>query len=343
MRKSAILSLGACLALVVAVPSQAAAPGPVVVIDSVPAGFDFWQTLGSGATQYSFDRDPLPAGFFCPGSKAFTGTIRFEGVPLASDPPGILGTTDTILERLDEAVFNQDGLAQSRVVMRALQLRGIDPVKTPCGTWTATAGLTGDQPVSHMTFRRTSKRGGEFDADLRIKVEVLFTNARSGETRRITRLVHLPTTTSTAFTCQARPTSTTTTTGATRVYLVGQATAGSTSPSPSPSPSPQPIDMDPNGCIVGTKCETTDHNGNGRLDCMYVYSWHDPLASGNEAHFTTPPCELGYRQFCDDDEVEQAFEAQLQELHRLGYIDVSPGEALNEQKKSAAERTRGKN
>ena len=335
MRKSAIMFVGVCLALVVALPSQAAAPGPLVAIDSVPAGFDFWQTLGSGATQYGFQSDPLPAGFFCRNSKAFTGTIRFEGVPLASDPPGILGTTDTILERLDEAVFNQDGLAQSRVVIRALQLRGIDPVKTSCGTWRATAGLAGDQPISHMTFRRTSAFGGEFDADLRIKVNVVFTNVRSGETRRITRLVHLPTTTATAIACQARPT-TTTTTSPTRVHLVDQAVSATPI-------SATTIDIDPAGCIVGKKCEDRDYNGNGVRDCMYVYSWHDPLASGNEAHFTTPPCELGYEQFCDDDDVDQAFEAQLQELHRLGYIDVSPEEALREQKKSVAERLRGKN
>ena len=337
MRKSAILLLGVCLALVVAVPSQAAAPGPVTAIDSVPAGFDFWQTLGSGATQYSFQNDPLPAGFFCRGSKAFTGTISFEGVPLASDPPGILGTTDTILERLDEAVFNQDGLAQSRVVIRALQLRGIDQVTTSCGAWTAAAGLAGDQPVSHMTFRRTSKLGGEFDADLRIKVNVVFTNVRSGETRQITRLVHLPTSTATAFTCQARPTTVNTVSPA-RVHLVDQSTAIGVSPAPSPTP----IDIDVNGCIVGRQCETVDHNGNGRLDCMYVYSWHDPLASGNEAHFTHTPCQLGYRQFCTVD-ADPNFEAQLEELHNLGYIDVSPAEALREQKKGVAERLRGKN
>ena len=53
-------------------------------------GVDVWETA-TGFTWSSFGEDPIPAGFFCPGSKPFTGMINLHGKPLATQPEGRLG------------------------------------------------------------------------------------------------------------------------------------------------------------------------------------------------------------------------------------------------------------
>jgi hypothetical protein len=172
MRRSGLV-LVLCTLLVMAALPAAAGQKP---IDRVPAGLDYWQTLSFGATAYSFAREPLPAGFFCAGSPAFTGEVLFEGVPLKTEPAGILGTTDTVIERLDDAVFNARGEATSRLRARALDLRATEPVKTACGSFKVTAGLAEDQPVTSITFHRQNKFGGIFNADLHLRVRIDFTN-----------------------------------------------------------------------------------------------------------------------------------------------------------------------
>src|SRR5215813_1469566 len=73
----------------------------------IAPGIDNWQTLGGGATRYNFGEQPIPADFFCVGSEPFRGSVEFEGVPLRTEPADALGTTDTVVERLDTAVFNK--------------------------------------------------------------------------------------------------------------------------------------------------------------------------------------------------------------------------------------------
>jgi len=80
----------------------------------IPAGLDTWQTIGGGATQMTFADEPIPTDFFCDGSAAFSGRINFEGVPLATDPPGLFGRTDTIVQRIDDVVL-EDGMGHSRL------------------------------------------------------------------------------------------------------------------------------------------------------------------------------------------------------------------------------------
>jgi hypothetical protein len=308
------VALGAGLALLLAaLPALAGTP-----IDRVPAGFDYWQTLGSGATAYSFANDPLPAGFFCAGSKAFTGILQFEGVPLASEPAGILGTTDTIIERLTDAVFDDEGVATTQIRARALSLAAKGGIRTSCGLWRATAKLADDQPVTSMRFTRTWSNGGVFDADLWLKVRLTFTRISDQAKREATRVIHMPTTTATPYTCWAR--TTTVSTGAQSVSLDSSNEA-------STSASSDTVDLDPNGCIVGREC-----NPNNPSQCMYVYSWHSPAQ--DERHFTHTPCQLGYRQFCNSDvdaTVNESYRAQLEELRRLGYIDVPADVALRRQ------------
>src|SRR5262249_403900 len=145
-------------------------------IDRVPAGLDYWQTLSSGATAYSFASNPIPAGFFCAGSAAFTGDVSFEGVPVQTNPPPILGTTDTGIDALDDAVFDAQGNARTRIRGRSLNLVSTEPLKSSCGLFKVTANLDANQPDSPMVFHRTFLYGGTFDAQLKLRVDINFTN-----------------------------------------------------------------------------------------------------------------------------------------------------------------------
>ena len=194
MKRSRGLIFCTLLLVIAAIPAMAERP-----IDRVPAGVDYRQTLSSGATAYDFSTNPIPAGFFCAGSAPFKGRVNFEGVPLHTEPAGILGTTDTIIERLSDAVFDDNGTARTLIRGRALNLRGTDTLKTSCGGFKVTANLTDNQPTSPMVFHSEHKYGGTFDAQLRLRVQVNFTNVRTGKKFSLTRDVYLPTVNNTPF------------------------------------------------------------------------------------------------------------------------------------------------
>lgn len=138
-------------------------------------GIDLWSTTSDGTTFADFAKNPIPAGFFCFKSEPFTGRIGFKGVPVATNVLGGLGATDTIVQRLDDAVFNKKGVAQTRLQVRALSLESIAPVKTACGEFIARASLDGEQPVTRMRIIRESPAGGRFLAPLSLNVRISFT------------------------------------------------------------------------------------------------------------------------------------------------------------------------
>jgi len=154
----------------------------------IPAGFDTWETLGGGLTYMSFEEEPIPADFFCEGCAAFTGRISIDGVPLATDPPGLFGRTDTIIERLDEAVFEGD-TAFSRIRVKAMHLIADQPLYNPGGAWDITVGLTPDQPVTTVDYTKKNANSGVFNAELVLNVRLTFTN-QDGDVRSIDRTVH---------------------------------------------------------------------------------------------------------------------------------------------------------
>jgi hypothetical protein len=137
-------------------------------------GIDVWMTPGDGSTFVDFAKKPIPAGFFCSGSAPFTGKVAFRGEPIVTGNPGVLGTTDTIVQRLDDAVFNKKGVARTRVQFRALSLKSLAPIETECGKFTVTATLDGVQPITRMVITRENKAGGRFTAPLALNVKVRF-------------------------------------------------------------------------------------------------------------------------------------------------------------------------
>jgi hypothetical protein len=149
----------------------------------IQRGIDAFTTLGDGKTFFDFSHSPIPAGFFCKGSKAFTGRVAFKGLPLAVNPPGQLGKVDTIVERLDDAAFDDKGIAVTRVQFRALSLVSIAPIKTACGAFHIYVSLDGKQRVTTMNILRTQEGGGSFVAPIAVDARVTFIPVKPARNR----------------------------------------------------------------------------------------------------------------------------------------------------------------
>lgn len=137
-------------------------------------GIDTFTTTQDGTTFYDFAHNPIPAGFFCEGSKAFTGRIAFKGLPLSTGTPGQLRGRDTVIERLDDAVFNAKGVAYTRIRFRALSMVSIAPVRTGCGAYHVYVSLADRQRVTKMRIARTHENGGTFSAPLAVNARMTF-------------------------------------------------------------------------------------------------------------------------------------------------------------------------
>src|SRR5262245_34028772 len=172
MKKLSVVSIIALLALA-ALPAAAA---DRVIYN----GVDLWNTPGSGGTFADFSRNPIPAGFFCEKSDSFSGRIVFRGVPVATGTPGTLGKTDTIMQRLDDAVFNKNGVAVTRVQIRAMSFESVAPLATACGPFNVKVTLDGEQPITRMRIFSD----GRFLAPISVNVKIGFTPVQ-GSAREI--------------------------------------------------------------------------------------------------------------------------------------------------------------
>ena len=154
---------------------------PMFAADRViQSGIDPWRTPGNGKTFVDFSQNPIPAGFFCAKSAPFTGRVIFRGIPIVTGEPGALGKTDTIVQRLDDAVFDKNGVATTRVQMRALHLVSVEPIKTACGAYNVEVRLNGEQPITSMRIVRDNDQGGRFFTPLAVNSKLVFTPVRGG-------------------------------------------------------------------------------------------------------------------------------------------------------------------
>lgn len=178
-----------CIAalLLVALPSFAADR-------SIQSGVDLWRTPADGKTFIDFKNEPIPAGFFCFKSEPFAGRIIFAGVPIVTSEAGVLGETDTIVQRLDEAVFNGKGVARTRVQVRALHFASTKPIETACGAFNVEVRLNGQQPVTSMKIVRQNRHGGRFFAPIAVNGKLVFTpvGQRAKEILELPRNVRFP-------------------------------------------------------------------------------------------------------------------------------------------------------
>jgi hypothetical protein len=147
---------------------------PLSADSVVQRGADVFTTIGDGKTFYDFSQNPIPAGFFCERSKVFTGRVAFKGLPLATRTPGGLWGADTVIERLDNATFDAQGVGVTRLQFRALSLVSTAPIKTACGAYHVYVSLAGKQRVTTMKILRTQEGGGSFIAPLAVDVRMTF-------------------------------------------------------------------------------------------------------------------------------------------------------------------------
>ncbi|HEV8579521.1 MAG TPA: hypothetical protein VGX68_10615 [Thermoanaerobaculia bacterium] len=142
-------------------------------------GVDTFTTTASGKTFFDFADTPIPAGFFCKGAAPFTGRMTFRGLPLETGAPGQLHGADTVVERLDDAVFNAGGTAATRIQIRAMSLVSLSPIKTDCGAYHVYVSLVGQQQETTMRIFRTEENGGNFVAPLAVKARLTFIPVRA--------------------------------------------------------------------------------------------------------------------------------------------------------------------
>ncbi|HWR83574.1 MAG TPA: hypothetical protein VN285_09740 [Candidatus Deferrimicrobium sp.] len=149
----------------------------------IPPGPDLWTTPGGGSTSIRYFNDtPIPADFFGPGSDPFTGTICFAGVPLSTTPPGALGPTDVIVERLSAASVPTIGSSDVvPIEIIALSLVSCSPitvtyVSNPPEIWEVLACLSAATPqqIGSMTITKHCPEGGSFTASLPVTPQLIF-------------------------------------------------------------------------------------------------------------------------------------------------------------------------
>jgi hypothetical protein len=100
-----------------------------------------------------------------------------------------MGRTDTIIERLDDAAFDANGVAVTRIQFRALSMVSIAPIKTACGSFHAYVTLAGKQRATTMTIYRTEEGGGHFIAPLSVNARITFIPVKPSRTKSTRPLV----------------------------------------------------------------------------------------------------------------------------------------------------------
>ena len=152
---------------------------------AIKPGIDVFWTVGGGKTFYDFAKNPVPAGFFCDSSLAFTDRVPLKGLPVETGIPGQLRSSDTIIERLDQAVFDTQGNAETRIRFRALSMVSIAPIRTACGAFHLYVTLDGKQPVTKMRIHRNQADGGSFRAPLSANVRLTFVPVEGTNPRKL--------------------------------------------------------------------------------------------------------------------------------------------------------------
>jgi len=130
----------------------------------IPYGKDTWVTPSSGQTVFTFPDGEVESLCGASASSSWNHQVALEGSPTG------LGY-DTLVARLDNAVFNSSGIATTRIQVSLLEMQSMTTTVTPCGTLYWRVGLSGPQAVTTMTLRRTSAGGGVFSADISVSVE----------------------------------------------------------------------------------------------------------------------------------------------------------------------------
>jgi len=163
-------------------------------VAQIPEGIDLFTTPPGGATRLDFGSTPLPADFFAPGSDPFSGVIVFQGEPLNTLPLGLLGPTDTIVQRQAPAQVggtNPPPIIPIEIV--ALSLVSVNPITVTYSNginpelWNVRINLSSNspQPTGIMIISNgpCNGQGGTFDSQLPVSPRFVFTRVGDGTNR----------------------------------------------------------------------------------------------------------------------------------------------------------------
>lgn len=175
-----------CTMAVAALLASPAAAQPTII-----RGVDLFETGSGTGTHVDFAANPIPAGFFCPGSAPFTGDVQLRGVPLTTSPAGVAGNADTVVERLTDGVFS-GGVANIPVVVRALRLASTSDIEVLCPSsdgvlqptyWRVSTCLCGTQPTTTLSVKMDQACGcGHANGVLSLRICLTFTRIDTGQT-----------------------------------------------------------------------------------------------------------------------------------------------------------------
>lgn len=163
---------------------------PAMAQPTILRGTDLFETGSGTGTNVNFAANPIPAGFFCPGSAPFTGVVNLKGVPLATAPANIAGNSDTVVERLADGVF-AGGVTNIPVVVRAMRLVSTADIQVLCPSatgaqttfWRVSTCLCGTQPTTTLTVKVDQACGcGHANGRLDLRVCLTFTRIDTGQT-----------------------------------------------------------------------------------------------------------------------------------------------------------------
>ena len=186
MRLSRLFLRSAFMALLFLVPSAARA-------DDVAPGHDLFEAVAD-LSNHSFANNPIPAGFFDPGSDPFLGNILLQGGqidPLPACPGDDLFGIDAIIRRPGSAALPViPSSDQIPIEIVELRLVSVQPFQVLYGggspeDWILKVELSPSiaQPQGHQWFFHTDPNGGTSDMYLPVVPKFTFTRLSDNAVR----------------------------------------------------------------------------------------------------------------------------------------------------------------
>jgi hypothetical protein len=191
MKRATLIATFAALALLAVGVGASAGGVHSAGTNTIPAGFNFFQTDPSQNFFKFVGKSAIPAGFFSSDSKAFEGTVSFGGDPLITFQGQDVGNADTVVER-EQTSLNAAGSPSDPVPieMRALSLVGLQPIEVLTGSgtelWAVRARLSASRPsTGTIRVTQSDQNGGTFDSSIVVYPTFTFTRLSDGAVKEL--------------------------------------------------------------------------------------------------------------------------------------------------------------
>jgi hypothetical protein len=137
-------------------------------------GIDYWRTPLNG-TKFRFPDGDVESLCKAKPDPTWNHDVALRGIPAQGSD------WDSAVARLDNANFDKNGIATTKLQFWSLALISSASSSTPCGTLLWMARLAkGAQPITTMTLKQQTPNGGVFSADLALRVEMQANNFATG-------------------------------------------------------------------------------------------------------------------------------------------------------------------